>query len=297
MAWRSRSGEPVPGDDGQDRLLEWMYGTAPGQLLVRILIRPRVSELAGRLLDSRLSAAFIGPFRKKAGIDMADYEDRKYLSFNDFFTRRIREGKRPVDPDPTHLIAPCDSKLTVYPIGEDSRFLIKGTEYTLEALLKDTLLAKRFYGGTLLLFRLTVGDYHRYSYIDSGYVGPTRRIPGVYHTVNPAAASRLAVYKENTREYALLQTPQFGNILQMEVGATMVGRIVNAPGDRMVRRGEEKGRFEFGGSTVIVCLEKDAAIMDPDLLKNTREDTETVVRLGEKIGISQKGESHEDIHP
>ena len=71
----------------------------------------------------------------------------------------------------------------------------------------------------------------------------------------------------------------------MEVGAAMVGRIVNAPGSRNVRRGEEKGRFEFGGSTVIVLLQKGRAILDADLLRNTAQDAETVVRLGERIGI------------
>ena len=102
--------------------------------------------------------------------------------------------------------------------------------------------------------------------------------------MHPAAAGRYAIYRENTREYALLESDHFGTLLQMEVGAAMVGRIVNNPGERMVQRGEEKGRFEFGGSTVIVLLQKDAAVIDEDILRNTREDAETVVRLGEKIG-------------
>ena len=102
--------------------------------------------------------------------------------------------------------------------------------------------------------------------------------------MNPAAAGRYPIYRENTREYALLDSDRFGTLLQMEVGATMVGRIVNAPGEKTVVRGQEKGRFEFGGSTVIVLLQKDQAVIDDDILRNTREDTETVVRLGERIG-------------
>ncbi len=285
MIWRDRNGNLVPGDDGQDRFLEWMYGTRPGRLLVKLMIRPGVSRAAGWLLDRRVSALAVRPFIRKNHICMDDFEQRRFRSFNDFFTRRVLPGKRPVDDAPGHLIAPCDSKLTVYDIRPDSRFRVKGTEYTLEGLLQSKELAETFLGGTLLLFRLTVGDYHRYTYIDSGFVTGSTRIPGVFHTVNPAAASRCPIYRENTREYSLLESLQFGTVLQMEVGAAMVGRIVNAPGSRNVRRGEEKGRFEFGGSTVIVLLQKGRAILDADLLRNTAQDAETVVRLGERIGI------------
>lgn len=285
MIWRDRNGNLVPGDDGQDRFLEWMYGTRPGRLLVKLMIRPGVSRAAGWLLDRRVSALAVRPFIRKNHICMDDFEQRRFRSFNDFFTRRVLPGKRPVDDAPTHLIAPCDSKLTVYDIRPDSRFRVKGTEYTLEGLLQSKELAETFLGGTLLLFRLTVGDYHRYTYIDSGFVTGSTRIPGVFHTVNPAAASRCPIYRENTREYSLLESLRFGTVLQMEVGAAMVGRIVNAPDSRNVRRGEEKGRFEFGGSTVIVLLQKGRAILDADLLRNTAQDAETVVRLGERIGI------------
>ncbi len=285
MIWRDRNGNLVPGDDGQDRFLEWMYGTRPGRLLVKLMIRPGVSRAAGWLLDRRVSALAVRPFIRKNHICMDDFEQRRFRSFNDFFTRRVLPGKRPVDDAPGHLIAPCDSKLTVYDIRPDSRFRVKGTEYTLEGLLQSKELAETFLGGTLLLFRLTVGDYHRYTYIDSGFVTGSTRIPGVFHTVNPAAASRCPIYRENTREYSLLESLRFGTVLQMEVGAAMVGRIVNAPGSRNVRRGEEKGRFEFGGSTVIVLLQKGRAILDADLLRNTAQDAETVVRLGERIGI------------
>lgn len=285
MMWIDRNGQPVPGDDGQDRMLEWMYGTRLGRLLVSVMIRPWVSRAAGWLMDSRISAAAVSPFIRSNHISMEDFEERPYRSFNDFFTRQLKPGRRPVDEAPSHLIAPCDSKLTVYDICEDSRFCVKGTEYTLDGLLQNKQLAGQFLGGTLLLFRLTVGDYHRYCYVDSGRIGPITHIPGVYHTVNPAAASRYPIYRENTREYALLESEVFGTMLQMEVGAAMVGRIVNNPGCGAVQRGDEKGRFEFGGSTVIVLLQKGAAIIDGDILRNTQKDAETVVRLGQRIGI------------
>lgn len=287
MAWKDREGNLVPGDEGQDRLLEWMYGTGCGRMLVRLMIQPWVSHMAGWMMDSPVSALAVKSFIRKNHIKMEDFEQRRFRSFNDFFTRHLREGARTVDLDPSHLVSPCDCKLSAYEIGEDSRFTIKGTEYTLGSLLRDEALAASFLGGTLLVFRLTVGDYHRYGYGDTGYVGKNVLIPGVYHTVNPAAAQRFPIYKENTRQYSLLESPVFGRLLQMEVGAAMVGRIVNTPGEKQVQRCQEKGFFAFGGSTIVLCLQKGAAVIDRDILENTKQDIETVVQFGQRIGCKE----------
>ena len=94
------------------------------------------------------------------------------------------------------------------------------------------------------------------------------------------------IYKENAREFTVLHTDAFGDAVMMEVGALLVGKIVNHPGDPLVTRGQEKGYFRFGGSTVVVVLKAGAAQIDPDLLENSGEGIETQVRYGEKIGIS-----------
>lgn len=287
MEWRDRQGNPVPGEEGQDRLLEWLYGTALGRGIVSVMIRPWVSKAAGKVMDSRLSCVAIQPFIRKNHIDMSQFEDRKFRSFNDFFTRRVCQDLRPIDREPSHLISPCDCKLSVFPITHDLQVKVKGTVYTMDSLLRDQELAKWFDGGIFVLLRLTKDDYHRYCYIDDGVKGENIRIPGVFHTVNPAAVSRCPVYRENTREYSLLESQNFGTVLMMEVGAAMVGRIVNCHGAGPVRRGQEKGWFEFGGSTVILCLQKDRVCIDEDLLENARSDIETVVKQGEKIGIAR----------
>ena len=203
-----------------------------------------------------------------------------------FFSRKIRENARPIDPDPKSLISPCDSKLTVLHITKDCRFRLKQTEYSLESLLQDPALAQRFLGGYALIFRLTVDDYHRYCYIADGIREDFRRIPGILHTVNPIANEHFPVYKENAREFTVLHTDAFGDAAVMEVGALLVGKIVNHPGGTAVRRGQEKGYFRFGGSTVVVLLQAGAAEIDPDILENSQTETETVVRMGEKIGVS-----------
>ncbi len=288
MQWRDRSGNPVLGDDGQSRALSFLYETGVGRCLLTLLVKPWVSKAAGKFLNTSISRIWIKPFIRRANIRMEDFEDRAYISFNDFFTRRVREGTRPVDMEPTHLIAPCDSKLTVYPITADARFRVKNTEYTMAELLKNEALAKYYEGGMLLLFRLTVEDYHRYCYVDSGKKRENIHIPGVFYTVNPIANERYKIYQQNTREYTILESDHFGAVLTMEVGATLVGRIVNDHGSGRVSRGEEKGRFEFGGSTIILCFEKNRVTLDNGLIENTSQGVETVVKLGEKIGCAAK---------
>ena len=134
------------------------------------------------------------------------------------------------------------------------------------------------------MFRLCVDDYHRYIYADSGKVTGIGWIPGILHTVNPVANDHFPIYKENTREYCVLQSENFGEMIQMEVGAMLVGRIRNHSRGQAVRRGWEKGRFEFGGSTVILMTKKGAAVPDRDILDHSRQGWETKVRLGERVG-------------
>lgn len=264
--------------------IRFLYNTVPGRALLQLLICPGVSKAAGYFLDRRCSRIFIRPFVRSSGISLEDYEDRKYTSFNDFFTRQIRKGRRPLPEDPLTLAAPCDGKLTAYPITEEAVFRIKHSAYDLPTLLEDAELARRYRGGTCLIFRLTPDDYHRYSFPDSGRLISSRRIPGVLHTVRPIAFDRYPVYLKNTREYAVLDTDHFGLAVQMEVGALFVGRIVNRPVSGSFRRGDEKGMFEFGGSTIVLLLEKDTVEIDPVLLENTARGLETIVKKGCPLG-------------
>lgn len=263
--------------------VNFLYHTAPGRCMLRLLICPGVSKALGAFLDTGLSRHLVGPFVKSTGLDLSDYPEVSYKSFNDFFTRRVKEGRRVVEMDASALVAPCDGKLTVYPITEDAVFSIKHSSYALKDLLQDEALAKEFEGGTCLIFRLTPDDFHRYSFMDNGRILSSKAIPGVLHTVRPIAFRRYPVYLENAREYAVLETANFGKVVQMEVGALFVGRIVNLPLARFTR-GQEKGKFEFGGSTVILLLQKGAAVIDEELLENTRLGFESIVRLGTPIG-------------
>jgi phosphatidylserine decarboxylase len=162
--------------------------------------------------------------------------------------------------------------------------VIKGVPYNVRELLRDTELAARFAGGLALVFRLCVDDYHRYCWFDGGRAERAVHIPGVLNTVRPVALRSVPVFRENSREYTLLHSDGFGDAVQMEVGATMVGRIANLPHAGAVRRGEEKGMFMFGGSTIVLLLGAGAAELDAELLRRTEGETEVVVKMGQRIG-------------
>lgn len=289
MKYADRSGRIQGGDTFQDRALKILYGSLAGRLLLKPLIHPSISRIGGHFLDSPLSAFLIKPFIRSNGISLKGCETPAggaYGSFNDFFTRSIIPQARPFHPDPAILCSPCDGLASAYPITVKQRLSIKHTEYTVAQLLRDEKLATRYEGGTALVIRLTVSDYHRYAYIDNGLRSPYRSIPGFLHTVNPAACC-LPIYKENAREYALLKSSNFGTLIMMEVGAMMVGKIVNhhkAYTRLEVFRGQEKGYFAFGGSTVLLLFEPGRVSIDKDILRNTALDIETKVRMGEAIG-------------
>lgn len=265
----------------QDDFLEKLYESFLGRIALKVLVSPFVSEIGGWFLKTPFSKAMIKPFIKKNNIDMSVYEDKKYKSYNDFFTRKIKKDARTFDYDKKTIISPSDGKVSCYELDENAVFKIKGGSYSLKSLLKCCNLAEKFQGGYAFVIRLTVDDYHRYCYVCDGIKTADRHINGVYHTVNPIAFSHCRVFKENTREYTTIKSAEFGDVIQMEVGATMVGRISNRHKGRCeVKKGEEKGRFEFGGSTIVVFVGKDKIKRPDTLLLRTKEGAETIIKQG-----------------
>lgn len=287
IVYIDRKGQKKQGGTGQDRLLAFIYGHAVTRFLIRPFLSPVVSRIGGAFLNTLISGLAVPGFVKKNGIDLSVYERQTFASYNDFFTRKIKPEERPVNPDANALVSPSDGKVSVYKIQENGHFCIKHTEYTLGQLLQDKKLAARYLDGHIYVIRLTVDDYHRYCYAADGYKSNQRIIPGILHTVNPVANDVCPIYKMNAREYCLIKTEQFGTLLQMEVGALMVGKISNVQqASGAVVKGAEKGWFEFGGSTIILLTQKDGVIPDSDLVENTGAGMETLVKMGEQIGKS-----------
>lgn len=285
VTYITRDGTKIDGTTGQDHLLEVIYGHALTRMLLRPFLSPAVSDICGKFLSTRLSRRIVPSFVKKNHIDLGIYERQEFDSYNAFFTRKIKAEQRPVNDQKNVLISPSDGKVTAYPITQKGRFWIKHTQYTAAQLLKDERLAERYMGGWIYVIRLTVDDYHRYCYVADGRKSRQRKIRGVLHTVNPVANDYYPIYKMNSREYCLLKTKELGTILLMEVGALMVGKISNHEEDSaQVKRGDEKGMFEFGGSTIVVMTEPGMAEPDKDIIQNTKAQAETLVKMGEPIG-------------
>ncbi len=260
--------------------LDFLYNNPVGRIFLGIAVSPFVSNIYASKNAKKSSVKKIPAFIKEHNIDMSDFEDREYKSFTDFFTRKIRYGKRPVDMTPGALISPADSKLLVYEIEKDTSMRIKGRTYTVDEILADAENAKEFAGGYALVFRLTVDDYHRFCYPDKGCLISKRFIKGKLHTVSPVSKDH-KIYMENTRLVNLLKTEKFGTIAYIEVGAMLIGRIVDN-GTDVFEKGQEKGYFEPGGSTVILLVKN--VEIDKDIMEQSASGIETKVRYGERIG-------------
>ncbi len=275
-----RRSSPRPRDGA---LLRFLYRTMPGRCLLRLLCARWVSRLCGRFLDSPLSRPLVGPFVRKSGIRLEEFESASYRCFNDCFTRRIRPELRPVDRGADALIAPCDGLLSVYRIEGGAVIPVKQSRYTISELLGGDPASERFDGGVCLVFRLRVEHYHRYCYPDGGRVLRSAFLPGELHTVRPIALEKLPVFVRNCREYALLETDRLGLVAQVEVGAMLVGRIQNHPAPERFARGEEKGMFRYGGSTVILLIEPGRLRLPEEAFALARAGMELPVRMGERI--------------
>lgn len=260
--------------------LEFLYNNVFGRIFLRLAVSHFVSNIYGKVNSTKRSAKKIPAFVNEHHIKMDDFEQRKYTSFNDFFTRKIRYGKRPVNMAKDVLISPADSKLLVYEIDDEMRMMVKGRGYTLDEILGDAEAAQEFKGGKALVFRLSVDDYHRFCYPDRGCLISRKTIKGRLHTVSPIS-KRYKIYKENYREVNMLKTENFGTLAYIEVGAMLIGRIVDN-GTDVFDKGQEKGYFEPGGSTVVMLVNN--VEIDQDIMEQSDMGIETKVRYGERIG-------------
>ena len=155
-------------------------------------------------------------------------------------------------------------------IEDDHTFPVKGHHLSAAALLGNEALARDFTGGPLLLARLCPVDYHRFHYPDDGRVLESYRAHGAYHSVNPVALkAKSDVLATNERHITILDTKNFGKLAYVEVGAMCVGKIVLTHTEGEFRRGDEKGYFLFGGSTVVVLGQRGVWKPDAELLEQT----------------------------
>lgn len=264
----------------QKKLLEFLYKTKTGRVLLKVFVaRPWFSKFRALYQRSKWSKKDIKPFVEKHRINTEKWNLSEFTSFNDFFIRKD-DGISFIE-DKKSLIAIADAKLMTYHISNNLMFRVKNTVYSVEDILGSAEKAEYFEGGTCLVYRLAVSDYHRYHYLDNGTLISAKKINGELHTVRPIS-EKYNVFTRNTRVVNILKTENFGIVAQVEVGALLVGKIVNHK-KKTFRKNEEKGYFEFGGSTIVVFIEKEVEL-DEDIKKMNASGIEVQVKIGSKIG-------------
>ena len=261
-------------ENKENLFLKFLYNTIIGRCILKVSTTKFVANLYAKYMNSKLSKKKIKKFIKKNNINMDEYIKKDYNSFNEFFYRNIKPNKRKIEDG---IIAICDSKLSVYKLDDNSSFKIKNSIYTIDELIGENKKYKY-----ALIFRLCVDDYHHYIFPDDGKVVSSKYINGKLHTVQPIAFKKYKVFHENSREVTFLECKNLGDVCVIEVGAMMIGKIVNEKKE-IFKKGEEKGHFEFGGSTVIMLVNKDINL-NKKIIENSKKDIETIVKMGQKIG-------------
>jgi phosphatidylserine decarboxylase len=270
-------------------VMEFLYNSSIGFALTELVLKRKfATELYARRMHAPASKPKIEAFIRRYGINTDEIERplESFQSFNEFFIRKLKPEARPIDREPNHLISIADCRLMAYPIEQGQVVPVKARRFSIGELLSDESLAARYRGGWCLIFRLAPVDYHRFGFVDDCEQTAVRGIHGFYRSVHPLSLRRMkSVFTENQRQSCMLRTANFGEVMHVDVGATGVGRIVQTAGTGgRFRRGQEKGYFEFGGSTSILLLPPDRVKLDEDIAAHSTQGIETIVRYGERIG-------------
>ncbi len=268
-------------------MLKWLYSSATGKATLNLLFKRKiVSGLGGWYMDTKLSAKRIPKFVKEHQINLNECQIsdiHQFKTFNQFFYRKLKKSARPIGEG---IVSPADGRILAFQSLKDvDSFFIKGYEFNLENFLQNKELAKKYETGAMAIIRLAPVDYHRYHFPESGVASESVKIKGHYFSVSPLALrGSLRIFCENKREYCSLQTQYTGDILIVDVGATMVGGITQSyQPNSNVKKGQEKGYFSFGGSTLVLLFEKGKIQFDPVLIGNTKKGLETYIQMGEQI--------------
>lgn len=279
--------------------LKLLYGkgwltTLIGHPLAKLIAAcPLFSTLYGYLQRTPSSKKKILPFIKKFGIDTSEFADNpsSFTSFNDFFIRKLKPAARPIDNDPATAIIPADGRYLFFQdISKADGFLVKGKKFSLETLLKDPALADKYADGSMAIARLCPTDYHRFHFPIDCTPTKTELINGLLYSVNPIALKRnIDIFTENKRTLSTLHSEQFQNPLFLEIGATFVGAITQTyTPDNPAKKGDEKGFFSFGGSSLILLFQKGTIIFDQDLLDASSQRLEIKCLMGQPMGRNFK---------
>lgn len=277
--------EPVYGE----RWLRWTYETVAGRLALACVVkRAWFSRIYGWRMRRPASVGLIRPFIARYHVDTSEFLEPvdSFGSFNAFFVRRLRPDARPVCAEADAVVFPADGRhLGFADVGAAEGIYVKGQRLDVAGLLRDHELGRRFARGVMVISRLCPLDYHRFHFPCDGRAGAPRWVPGHLLSVSPIALRRsLGALVENKRAITAIDVPGRGLVVMIEIGATCVGSIVHTQGAGVVRRGQEKGYFAFGGSCVVTLFEPGRVRLADDLLAHSLAGRELYARMGDRLG-------------
>jgi len=275
------------------RALALLYGNSYFSRLFSFFVLPFLARIAwvsmlyGFFQKRPKSARKIALFIETYGIDVSEFAENQFRSFNDFFIRKLKPETRPIVSDPSIATLPADGRYLVFPdLSQVEDFYVKGQRFDLGSFLQDPVLARRFSEGSMLIARLCPTDYHRFHFPCDGTADKAQLIDGSLFSVNPLALrKKFSILSENKRMITEIDTKLFGTILYVEVGATCVGTIHQTySSNTPVKKGDEKGFFSFGGSCLVLLFEKGRIVFDEDLIRNSQRGIETKACFGQSMG-------------
>ena len=251
--------------------------------------------LLGISMDLSRSRKKIRAFVQKYDINLNEIELPldQYKNLNAFFSRKLKPHARPFIADPHIFCSPADGKVLAYPkLNAQTRLPVKGSHVDIAHLLSSKKSAIPYRNGAALVIRLAPADFHRYHFPVAGIATASDKIPGRYYLVNPIALDvKPDLFAHNKREITYLETEHFGRIMIMEVAGWGVGRIVQTYHPGTVERGQEKGYFQIGGSTLVLLFEPGRIIFDNDLIRDTQAGIEVQVLTGSQLGVQAVSKS------
>lgn len=273
-----------------DAALRWTYDTFLGKAsLAAVVKRAWFSRWYGWRMNQAKTRSLIPPFIDEYELDAGEFRKSvdEFEHFNAFFSRELKPEARPVESAPNRAVFPADGRhLCVPDLNEATGLFVKGEQFDVARLIGDPKLTPQYEGGSLLLSRLCPVDYHRFHFPVAGTPGATRLINGPLYSVNPIALKQnIEILATNKRTITQIESPNVGEVLLIEVGATCVGSINQTyqPGSA-VQKGDEKGYFEFGGSSTITIFPPNTIQFDDDLVKHSHNHVELYARMGDSLG-------------
>ena len=270
--------------------LNLIYGSPLGVFPLWVAIkRAWFSRWYGRKMSRPESKSKIPDFIREYDLDVSEFAapPNSFLSFNEFFSRKLKADARPVCEGHQHIAFPADGRhLGFSNLGRTSSIFVKGQSFDLATLFQSKELAEPYENGSLVISRLCPVDYHRFHFPADGQASAPKLINGFLYSVNPIALRKeISIFWQNKRYLSFLETKSSGRIAQLLVGATCVGSVSFTPNfPRTVVKGDEFGYFSFGGSSVLTLFEEGKVSLSPDLLEHSSNGIELYARMGDQMG-------------